>query len=158
MGLIQSIRKIMLRPDGDVSEASTLSETSDSLTIIQACARTAKLTAQAIFAKMSSGVSPVGVHNLATVTCSYGASSAPPYAPLPLPDGINVNNIDNYNISYRFWMLINQQKTELVQYNGSAGNCLISVDMNNGHVGLAPMGISIPTGQLVWVEATVTKK
>ena len=159
MGLIKSIRRIMSKPDGDVSEASPLSGvSSNDMTFIEACARTAKLTAQSVFAKMSSGVSPVGVHRFTTVTCSYGTSYAPPYAPLPLPNGINVNNMNNYNISYRFWMLVNQKETELVQYNGSTGNCIISVDTNKGLVCLTPMGISIPTGQLVWVEATVTEK
>lgn len=159
MGLIKSIRKIMSKPDGDVSEASPLSGvSSNNLTFIEACARTAKLTAQSVLAKMSSAVSPVGIHRFTTVTCSYGASYAPPYAPLPLPYGINVNNINNYNITYRFWINLNQQKTELVQYNGSAGNCVISVDTKEGCVYFGPMGISIPTGQLVWVEATVTEK
>lgn len=306
MGLIKSIRKIMSKPDGDVSEASPLSGTSsDNLTFIEACARTAKLTAQSVLAKMgsgnyirythpriqsirvsftncnndfilasreilaseetvywstpihgSSGVyeksindkcveyikifsggnagngtsmtitditlimirpdraepeeysftptqsmvksdkadiscvdgtcriecsgpyqgayiyipdmvsisheelknAPVGIHRFTTVTCSYGVSSAPPYAPLPLPYGINVNNINNYNISYRFWTYVNQKYTELIQYNGSTGNCIITAQLKDGHVCLTPMGISISTGQLVWVEATVTEK
>mgnify|MGYP002553475453 CR=1 FL=1 len=96
MGLIKSIRKIMSKPDGDVSEASPLSGvSSNNLTFIEACARTAKLTAQSVLAKMGSAVSPVGVHRFTTVTCSQGQYSAPPHAPLPLPNGINVNNINN---------------------------------------------------------------
>lgn len=162
MGLIESIRRIMSKPDGDVSEASPLSETSDNLTIIQACARTAKLTAQSVLAKMGSEVSPVGVHRFTTVTCSHGQNSAPPHAPLPLPNGINVNNIDNYNISYRFWMYVNpgdKSMTELTPFNGTNGNCyVISINQKDGTVYFAPNGISISTGQLVWVEATVTEK
>lgn len=159
MGLIKSIRNIMPKPDGDVSEASPLSGvSSNNLTFIEACARTAKLTAQSVLAKIGSEVSPVGIHRFTTVTCSYGASYAPPYAPLPLPYGINVNNINNYNISYRFWTYVNQKYTELIQYNGSTGNCIITAQLKDGHVCLTPMGISIPTGQLVWVEATVTEK
>ena len=46
MGLIKSIRRIMSKPDGDVSEASPSGTSSDNLTFIEACARTAKLTAQ----------------------------------------------------------------------------------------------------------------
>ena len=65
MGLIKSIRKIMSKPDGDVSEASPLSGvSSNNLTFIEACARTAKLTAQSVLAKMGSAVSPVGVHTV----------------------------------------------------------------------------------------------
>ena len=160
MGLIKSIHKIMSKPDGDVSEASPLSGvSSNNLTFIEACARTAKLTAQSVLAKMGSAVSPVGVHRFTTVTCSQGQNSAPPHAPLPLPNGINVNNINNYNISYRFWMYVNpddKSMTELIY--GSGGNCYISINTKDGIVYFAPMGISISTGQLVYVEATVTKK
>lgn len=162
MGLIKSIRKIMSKPDGDVSEASPLSGvSSNNLTFIEACARTAKLTAQSVLAKMGSEVSPVGVHRFTTVTCSQGQYSAPPHAPLPLPNGINVNNINNYNISYRFWMYVNpddKSMTELAPFNGTGGNCYISINKKDGTVYFAPNGFSIPTGQLVWVEATVTEK
>ncbi len=163
MGLIKSIRKIMSKPDGDVSEASPLSGvSSDNLTFIEACARTAKLTAQSVLAKINSEVSPVGVHRYTTVTGSLGQYGAPPHAPLPLPDGINVNNINNYNISYRFWMYVNpddNSKTELTLFNGTSGNCyVISINTYDHIVYFVPNGISISTGQLVWVEATVTKK
>lgn len=128
MGLIKSIHKIMSKPDGDVSEASPLSGvSSNNLTFIEACARTAKLTAQSVLAKMVSAVSPVGVHRFTTVTCSQGQYSAPPHAPLPLPNGINVNNINNYNISYRFWMYVNpddKSMTELAPFNGTGGKLL----------------------------------
>lgn len=163
MGLIKSIRRIMSKPDGDVSEASLLSGvSSNNLTFIEACARTAKLTAQSVLAKMSSEVSPVGVHRYTTVTCSLGQYSAPPHVPLPLPNGINVNNINNYNISYRFWMYVNpddNSKTELTPFNGTSGNCyVISINTYDHIVYFVPNGFSISTGQLVWVEATVTKK
>lgn len=163
MGLIKSIRRMMSKPDGDVSEASLLSGTSsDNLTFIEACAKTAKLTAQSVLAKMGSEVSPVGVHRYTTVTGSLGQYGAPPHAPLPLPNGINVNNINNYNISYRFWMYVNpddNSKTELTPFNGTSGNCyVISINTYDHIVYFVPNGISISTGQLVWVEATVTKK
>ena len=107
-------------------------------------------------------LSPVGVHRYTTVTCLQGQHSAPPHAPLPLPNGINVNNINNYNISYRFWMYVNpddNSMTELTLFNGSSGNCYgISIDTYSHVVYFVPNGISISTGQLVWVEATVTEK
>ena len=160
MGLIKSIRKIMSKPDGDVSEASPLSGvSSNNLTFIEACARTAKLTAQSVLAKMGSEVSPVGVHRFTTVTCSQGQYSAPT---LPLKRKVkSANNINNYNISYRFWMYVNpddKSMTELAPFNGTGGNCYISINQKDGTVYFAPNGFSIPTGQLVWVEATVTEK
>lgn len=107
-------------------------------------------------------VSPVGVHRFTTVTCSHGSSYAPPHAPLPLPNGINVNNIDDYNISYRFWMNLpdattNIVRTELTPFDGTEGNCYMLV-INEGVLAITPKDIEIPIGQLVYVEATVAKK